>query len=170
MALPDYLRFETAAPKTVKASGGDAAITLTSLANGSARESTKLDLGAQRSRRYKVTFETKLNAAGTNLSEVEIYANFSGSATAGTDNNGGATGTDAAFSNASELKHQWTPIGSLAVSNAAGTGLQRQSWLMVPLDRYPSFLVVNNSGQALSGTAGDHIITITPQDEPITDT
>lgn len=170
MALPDFFKIEPGTAKTIKSSGGDAAITCTSLASGSARESTKLDLGAIFARRWKVTFETKLNAAGTNGTEIELYTNESSSSAAGTDNNGGATGTDAAFSNSSELKHQWAAVGSLAVSNAAGTNLQRQSFYYTPVSRYQSMLVVNNSGVAFSGTATDTIITWTPCEEGIEDT
>lgn len=170
MSLPDYYKTEPGTPITWKASGGTYAITCTSLANGSARQGVKGDLGANWARRWKATLECKLNAAGTNLSEVEVYLSESTSATAGTDNDGGASGTDAALSNPSEVKHQMTPIGSIAVSNALGTGKQQQSWIFTPKSRYQSPAIVNNSGQAFTGTAADTILTLQPLEELIQET
>lgn len=171
MALPDYFKIESgASPITWKASGGSYAITCTSLANGSAREGVKGDLATPRGRRWLVSLETKLAAGGTNGNEIELYFSQSDNATAGTGNAGGATGTDAAFSNASELKLQMIPVGSIAVANSAGTGLQRQHFEFIPIARYVCPVIVNNSGQAFSGTAGDTIITLTPIEESIQDT
>lgn len=170
MALPDYFKREFGTAKTWKASGGTGVITCTSLANGSAQEGAKIDLGANWARAWLVTFETKLASAGTDGSEIELYTNQSISGTPGTSENGGATGADAAFSNAATLKHQWTPVGSIAVAAAASTGVQRQSFEFTPSARYQSPLVVNNSGQAFSGSAGDTIITWTPLEESMNDT
>lgn len=170
MALPDYFKRELGTAKVWKNSGGDGVITCTSLANAAAREGDKIDLGANWARAWLVTFETKLVSAGTDRTEIELYTNQSTSGTAGTANCGGATGADAAFSNSSTLKHQWTPVGSIAVANSAGTGVQRQCYEFTPSARYQSPLVVNNSGVAFSGTAGDTIITWTPLEESINDT
>jgi len=165
MALPDYYKIDpiSGTPITVT-------ITLTSVANGSARQSAKFDFGAIFARRWLATFETKFAIAPTNDTEVELYLSQSSNATAGTGNTGGTSGADAAFSNSSELKKQLEPIGSLACSNALGTGTQRQAFEFQPTQRYGSVVVVNNSGQALSSTAGDHIITLQPLDELINDT
>ena len=65
MALPDYLRVQSGTVKTWKSSGGDAAITLASLANGSYRQGAKLDLGATRAEWYDVYLDIEMAATPT---------------------------------------------------------------------------------------------------------
>lgn len=169
MAVPDYFKVEPGTPITWKAASGTYGITCTNLANGSAREGAKGDLGTNFARRWKVTIEAKLAVAGTNGNEIELYASQSDSATAGTGNAGNTTGADAALANSAETKLQMIPVGSLAVSNALGTGTQRQHFEFIPIARYFIPVVVNNSGQAFSATAGDTIITLTPLEELVQD-
>jgi len=171
MALPDYVKMGLgASPIVWKNSGGNYAITCTSLANGSARQGAKGDLGALFARRWRVEFECKLTSAGTNQNEVEIYVSGSTNATAGTGNAGNASGTDAAYSTPAEYKLQLTPIGSLSVSNNAGTGVQRQAFVFTPDSRYISPVIVNGAGVDFSSTAGDTILTFTPLEESVEDT
>jgi len=171
MALPDYYKVENSGTsKTWKNTGGDYNITCTSLADGSAREGAKGDLGAQWARRWEVTFEFKLTSAGTNGNEVELYASQSDSATAATANEGNATGSDAALTNHAETKQLMTAIGSVPVSNALSTGVQRKKFEYCPTSRYQIPVVVNRSGVAFSSTAGDTIIVFKPLEELIQDT
>lgn len=150
-----------------KASGGDVTFTLTSLANGSGRQSAKADLGATRARLYDVLFASSLASAGTNGNEVELYWGASTSGTAGTDNPGSLSGSDAALTTPDEYKLHLMYVGSLIVSNAAGTGIQKQKFVFSPPTRYGMFVVVNKSGQALGSTAGDHEVRITPLTEAV---
>jgi hypothetical protein len=60
-------------------------------------------------------------------------------------------------------------IGSLILSNARGTNIQKQIMLFSPPCRYGMPVVVNKSGQALGGTAGDHEIRLTPIEEAAED-
>jgi len=170
MALPDYYKVEAGTTKTWKSSGGDYAITCTSLADAAAREGAKGDLGAAWARRYEVTFEFKLTSAGANGTEVELYTSQSDSATAGTNNEGNATGADAALSNPAETKQLMTPIGSVPVSNALGTGTQRKKFEFCPTSRYQIPVVVNRAGVAFSSTAADTIIVFKPLEELIQET
>jgi len=152
--------------KTIKSSGGDAAFTATSLANGSARESAKINLGAvQPEGGWTVTYETKGASAPTAGATSDIYWSASSSATAGTDNRGDASGTDAAYpatGTLAEKLKQLIYIGSLVHSSTTGT--QRQDvGVLTPITQYGSFIVRNASGVAYSATATDHIITLTPR-------
>ena len=167
MALPDYFKTEVGTAKVWQSSGGDYGITCTSLANGSARQGAKGDLGTPFAKRWRLTLEIKLTSAGTNGNEVEVYWAGSDSATAGTGNPGNTSGTDASLSNPSEVKRQLIPVGSLMVANSLGTGVQRQVMEFCPNARYGMPVLVNNSGVAFSGAAADTIITIAPLQDSV---
>lgn len=162
MALPDYSTIELGSEISWKSSGGTYAITLTSLANDAAREGAKGDLGATWEQEFLVALESAVGSAATAGKEVELYWGPSTSGTAGTDNPGNLTGADASLSNPDELKAQCQFVGSLVLSNARGTNVQRQYLTFRPPSRYGTPLVVNKSGQSLSGTAGNHAIRMWP--------
>lgn len=165
MALPDLFKAQQGTAKSWKSTGGDYAITLTSLASAAAREGGKGDLGATWSRRWAVFFTSSVAVAATNGKEIELYWAPSTNATAGTDNPGNVTGVDAALSNPTELVPQLIFIGSLTLSNARGTNIQKQYFVFYPPTRYGTPVVQNLSGQALGATAGDHEIRLTPVDD-----
>lgn len=144
-------------------SGGNPVITATSLANGSARQGGKSDMGANWARQWAVLLKTSLASAGTNGTIIELWWSPSDSATAGTDNAGGASGADGSYGTPAEYKRHLVGIGALEVSNNAGTGIQKVWFpeIYIPM-RYGSPVLVNLSGQALGGTAGDHEIRFVP--------
>src|SRR5688500_5633843 len=74
-----------------------AQLDLTSIANGAARQSDKVDLGATRASRYLVRAAIELDVAPTAGTVVDFYWSSSPSATAGTGNDGGASGADGAY-------------------------------------------------------------------------
>lgn len=166
MALPDYSGLVAGTPITWKSSGGDKAITLTSLANNAAREGEKSatlvdgTLGMPELLEWR--FETAVGSAATDGKAVELYIGESSSATSGTDNPGNLTGADAALSNPDELKRQLYRVGALSLSNARGTNVQKQRFVSYPVCPYVMPVTVNKSGQSLSGTAGNHCIVMTP--------
>jgi hypothetical protein len=171
MALPDFLKYEVGTAKSWKASGGDYALTCTSVTNGNGRQGDKGDLGANRARVYTVLFTSSVGSAATAGNEIELWWAPSTSGTAGTDNPGGLSGTDATFNTTpDEYKLQLIYIGSLILSNNAGTGVQKQYFLFSPPTRYGMPVVVNKSGQTLGSTAGDHTVIITPNEEAVEDT
>lgn len=151
--------------KTWKSSGGTAAITLTSLANGAARQGAKMDLGATFSARYAAFLDMDINVAPTAGERIELWLAWSNDATAGNFNPGGVSGTDAAYKAAEEdeWKKQLDFAGALiATADGAGT-IQRQVVGVVEAKaRYVSAVIVNKSGQALSATAANHVITLVP--------
>jgi hypothetical protein len=171
MAISSYLKFLVGTAKSWKSSGGDYALTCTSVTNGNGRQGAKGDLGANRARIWDVLFTSSVGASAAAGSEIELWWAPSTSATAGTDNPGAATGTDAAYSTAvDEYKFQLVFIGSLVLTNSAATGVQRQYMSFVPPCRYGMPVVINKSGQTLGSTAGDHTVTLTPREEGVSDT
>lgn len=171
MALPDYLLCEVGSALTWKSSGGTYALTCTSVTNGNGRQGAKGDLGQYRARRWLVEFTSSVGSAATAGNEIELYWAPSTSATAGTDNPGGLSGTDATFNTTpDEYKLQLIFLGSLILSNNAGTAIQKQYFFFEPPARYGSPAVVNKSGQTLGSTAGDHTVTLTPILDAVYDT
>lgn len=171
MALPDFLKYEVGTSKTWKSSGGTYALTLTSVTNGNGRQGDKGDLGANRARIWDVLFTASVGVAATAGNEIELWWAPSDSATPGTDNGGGVTGADGTFNTTpDEYKQQLTFIGSLILSNNAGTGIQKQWLSFSPSQRYGSPVVVNKSGQTLGATATDHTLTFIPREEAQEDT
>lgn len=165
--MPSYPQLVAGTAKTWRNTGGDYALTLTSLASSSTagREGAKGDFFDATYGLPELvvwTLETKMTSAPTDGNVVELWVGESTSATAGTGNPGGLTGADAAVTNADQRRRQCNLAGSLSLSNNVGTGAQRQHFTYFPSLRYLVPLVFNNSGTALSGTAGDHILTGTP--------
>jgi hypothetical protein len=170
MALPDYFKREAGTAKSWKSSGGDYALTLTSLANGSYRQGAKGDLGAAWAQEWAVMFSSAVGSAATNGLTIDLYWAPSTSGTAGTDNPGNCDGTDSALSSGAELVKQLIPLGSLHLSNARGTNVQKEYFVLAPPTRYGMPVIGNISGQTLGSTAGDHEVRLTPMEDNVQDT
>jgi len=173
MALPDYSYPQIGTPKVWRASGGDYTLTLTSLADQAARQGAKGDFNdgtlGTIPEYIDILLETKMAVAAANGTIIEVWCGQSDNATATTNNPAGLTGSDAAFGTPTEYKLQLDFVGALALSNNAATGTQKQKFRCYPTTRYWIPVIVNLGGQALSSTAGDHILTCTPYYRKIAD-
>lgn len=130
-------------------------VTLTSLANGSARESTAIDNTSNKYLDAIVRVLTNGQASGTGLMDVYVYAAL-GDAASYTD---GATGSDAAFTAANRRNAKY--LDSIQMN--AGTAVQAvlRSVASVFGGLLPEewgLIFINSSGAALSATGGDHVI------------
>jgi hypothetical protein len=170
MALPDYFKNAQGTAISWKSSGGDYALTLTSLTNGSYRQGAKGDLGATWAQQFAVLFTSSVGSAATNGLTINLFWATSTNGTAGTDNPGNTDGTDSSLSNGSEVSQQLIFIGSLNLSNARGTNVQKQYFTFFPPTRYGMPVVGNLSGQTLGGTAADHEVRLTPIESLVQDT
>jgi len=97
MSLPDYFRVRSTVTKSFKASGGDAAFTTASRANGAATQSAKIDLGSPRGGIVRVKASRELAATPTAGATLDYYWNPSTNSSPSTDNMGGASGSDGAY-------------------------------------------------------------------------
>lgn len=134
----------------------DVVLTLSALANAAGRQSTKVDLGANRSALYEVLgcvdFTGETPTAGN---AVDYYWLPSTSTTTGNGNVAGNSGSDAAAPGGavpsgltvSEFAAMGIYIGSLVVSDDAAV---QNGYVgrFSPPTRYGQLLVVNNSGDA----------------------
>lgn len=143
---------------TWTSSGGDKAITLTSLANNAGRIGASLDRGATRSRRLRFTVQVDFATSPTDGTTVDLYLVTS-------DNNtnwdGGTSPTDAALGSADTLRN-YIFVGSLVCDNLTSPN-QLQSFEIECGARYIAPVLYNNAtGQALTSTGTDQKIILTP--------
>lgn len=137
-------------------SGGDETLTLTSLADGNGRAGDEHDFGATHAARVRISLEVDFNVAPTAGETVDVYWSSSHD---GTDYDGECTGSDADYNSEDDMKRLHY-VGSLVASN--DTDPQRASWVFFLPARYGLPVVSNQSGQALTSTGTDQIITVTP--------
>lgn len=129
-------------------------ITLTSLANGSARESTVIDLTAVKPDDLIIRIQTTGQASGTSTLDIYAYA-----ALADTTYADSATGSDAAFTAANRLNAKFVDAVKMNATTAVKSILRSLAAAFggVLPDKV-GFIFVNSSGAALSATAGNHVI------------
>lgn len=140
---------------TWTSSGGDKTLDLSSLANAAGRQGDEHDFGATFPERVRIELVVDFNAAPSAGRTMDVYW---ASSDDGTNYDGEASGSDAAFALADCARLHY--VGSLVVSNDADP--QRASWVFFLPARYGVPVVYNASGQALTATGTDQILTVTP--------
>lgn len=153
-----YVSPETAI--TFKASGGSAVLTMTSLANGAGRVSAQIDRGAgAHAAKYLVEVQTKSGTAMTVGGTLQVYLAM---AQADATQPDGAVGqVDAALTSIEQRRNLLLACIAEAPVTTSGAQLKASGEVVVSA-RYVSVVPVNELGAALSATASDHIITLTP--------
>lgn len=175
MALPDYGRVQNATVKTFRSSGGDAAITLASLASASARQSAKIDLGSTRAPIFGVKADIEIGATPTAGNTIDLYWAPSNSGTASIDNPGNVSGSDAVYSgyasnNIDASVRQLFFIGSFVCTSQATPVVQRAFvGMFTPPTRYGSLIVHNRSGAAIHSSDANTNIVFMPVEDVIED-
>jgi hypothetical protein len=176
MALPDYLRTSTGTALTLQNTGGSAAITLASLANGNGtsaggRQSATLDFGASWAREWRVDFDFELAATPTAGNAINLFASWQDATGAG---DGNTSGSDAAYTgysnNIDASTRQLELLGAAVVTGQATSTIQRALvGIIRPKARYANIVVDNRSGAAFHSTNTNQIITFTPLEESLVD-
>jgi len=134
-----------------------ATITLASLASGSARQSAVIDFGANHAAEALIRLRTKWASAPTGGTLPRLFAAW---CETNSDYPGGCSGGDAALSDSDDLRNldELKPLVA-----DADTDSQVVSCYVRVQARYLILVVYNDAtGQALSSTAGDHALTVTP--------
>ena len=141
---------------------------MTSLGNGSYRQSDKVDLGALRASAYAVRAALEFSATPTAGNTVEFWWAPSPSATAGTANAGGVSGADGAYtgysSNADASVQQLDRIG-VFVCTAQATGTVQVGEVigyLIPKERYGSLVEKNGGGSAMHSDAVECHVVLDP--------
>ena len=155
--------------KTWINSGGDYGITFASVADNAARQGAKGDLGASFAEEWGVLFAIETGSVAPSAGEAyELWWAGSPNTTAGTDNPGGASGTDSAYKagEVDEWKKQLMFVGALSCTNDANT-IQTQMLSFSPKFRYGMPVIVNKSGQTANSSNTNHRAVFYPL--PVTD-
>lgn len=186
MALPDNLLVQNGtaivfadvtdyAPATANNLGTRTAqFNMESVANGAARQSDKVDLGATRAEEYELFAALEIAATPTAGAVISFYWAPSFSATAGTANPGGVSGADSAYAGyssnmaASALQLQF--IGDfVCTAQATGTVQQARVGAFRPKHRYGTLVVRNDSGAAMHNDAVEMSVLMSPLQGAVTD-
>lgn len=154
--MPSQLLQEQGTDIVWTSAAGDEVITLTSLANGDGRAGEKHDFGATHPEWVRISVELDYNVAPTAGEVVLVYWSSSHD---GTDYDGECTGSDAAY-DAEEDLLRLHYVGALVCTN--DTDPQRASFRFQLPARYGLPVINNQSGQALTATGTDQVITVTP--------
>lgn len=165
--MANEILIKTGTSITWKAAGGDYAITLTGIAVDAARQGAKGDLGATRAARWAVRVSANMDAAPAAGKTLEYWWSSSTSAVAATDNTGGASGSDAAYTGSAggtvdQTKYQLQHIGDLVLTPDADGVVQVAEFTFYPLQRYGMPVLVNKADQALEGDDDSHQIVFVP--------
>lgn len=174
MAVLGTFKESDGTAKVIRNSGGDAAITLASLANGNGtstggRQSASLDFGATRARRYRLECNFEMAATPTAGNAINLFGSWNTSTGAG---EGNTSGSDAAYTgysnNIDAATRQLEFLGS-HICTAQATTTQQRSIVGVisPKGRYLNLVVDNRSGAAFHSTDTNQFITFTPIEETI---
>jgi len=148
---------------TFKSSGGTVLFTPTSVANAAGRISTQWDRGAgSQPMRYVWRATTKAAAALAVGNQLQIF--FATSDGTNVDGNQGTT--DAAFAATDKRNNLWY-VGAIVADSTTNGEVQTASGTIEIFTRYVSVVWWNALGQALSGTAGDHLFTLTAVSDEI---
>jgi hypothetical protein len=141
------------------------ALDLTSLATTKARQGAKGDLGAVRAERFMVRVGIEFDVAPVIGAVVDVFWSASASPTAGTGNDGGASGADAAYQDGSEAEWlaQLMYLGSLvATADAAPVAQIQTVGIFRPPVRYGMQVVRNATAQAFEGDAVEMFVALIP--------
>lgn len=136
---------------------------------GTARQSIKADLGNPRAALYAVTAAIELASDPAANGSIDFYWSYSESATAAVGNAGHATGADGAYAatagyTLAELLRHLQFIGSMpAAVQEDGDGVQlAHVGIFMPLARYGSLIVYNNTSVAFHSDAAEMAVRFMP--------
>jgi hypothetical protein len=177
VALPDYFKCGAGTAKTIKNSGGTAAITLASLANGNGtsaggRQAATLDLGALWAQWWRIDTDFELAATPTAGNAINLYGSFAPATGAG---RGNTSGSDAAYTGYSNnidaaAKHLEFLGSHVCTAQATSTVQKASVGLIFPKGQYLNVVVDNRSGAAFHSTDTNQVITLTPLEFSLEDT
>lgn len=177
VALPDFEKILQGTAKVIRNSGGDAAITLASLANGNgtstgARQSASLNLGSSWARAWRLETEFELAATPTAGNAINLFASWNTSTGAGDANTSGSDAAYTGYSNNIDAStRQLEFLGAHICTAQATTTVQKSLvGIIFPKGQYLNLVVDNRSGAAFHSTDTNQRIVLTPLDCSIADT
>lgn len=160
--------------KVIRNSGGDAAITLASLANGNGtsaggRQAVTLDLGAKRARRYRLECNFELAATPTAGNAINLFGSWASVTGAGEGNTSGSDAAYTGYSNNIDAATKQLEFLGSHLCTAQATSTQQRSIVgtIYPKGQFLNLVVDNRCGAAFHNTETNQFITLTPIEETI---
>ena len=137
-----------------------------SVADDAAVQSGKFDLGANRAPRYSVQSTVGFGSAPTTGERVDYYIGWSVTSSAALANPGGLIGSSSGYTGGPNLTldeglSQLDFVGSMVLGAYAGNQTSPVG-TMVPKERYGVLVMVNRSGQSITGSGVDTHTVLTP--------
>jgi len=174
MAVLGTFKTSEGTAKVIRNSGGNAAITLASLANGNGtstggRQSATLDLGANFAKRWRLETNFELASTPTAGNAINLFASWNSSTGAGEGNTSGADATYTGYSNNIEAATKQLEFLGSHICTSQVTSTQQRSLVgtIEAKGRYLNLVVDNRSGAAFHSTDTNQFITLTPLEETI---
>jgi hypothetical protein len=174
VALPDAFKIQEGTAKVIRNTGGNAAITLASLANGNGtsaggRQSASLDLGSTWAQRWRLECNFELAATPTAGNAINLFGSWNSSTGAGEGNTSGSDASYTGYSNNIDAATRQLEFLGSHICTAQATTTQQRSFVSVifPKGRYLNLVVDNRSGAAFHSTDSNQFITLTPLEETI---
>jgi hypothetical protein len=145
----------------------DVEMAMTGLANGSYFQSAKFDFGENRAEKYIPRIAIEIAATPTAGNTIEIWLAESQSATAGTANPGGVSGSNGSYTgysgNADASVKQLHYLGAFTVTAQATPTVQIiRGFKFSPGERYGSLVLKNGSGAAFHSDDVEIHVTFDP--------
>lgn len=174
MAVLGTFKTSEGTAKVIRNSGGNAAITLASLANGNGtstggRQSATLDLGANWARQWRLETNFELAATPTAGNAINLFASWNTTTGAGEGNTSGSDAAYTGYSNNIDAATKQLEFLGAHICTSQSTATQQRSLvgLIMPKGRYLNLVVDNRSGAAFHSTDTNQFITLTPLEETI---
>jgi len=174
VALPDAFKIQEGTAKTLRSSGGSAAITLASLANSNGtstggRQSASLDMGANWAQRWRLECNFELAATPTAGNAIDLHASWNSATGAGDANTSGSDAVYSGYSsNLNAALNQLEFLGSHICTSQVTSTVQRSLvGVIFPKGRWLNLVVVNRSGAAFHSSDANCVITLTPLEDTI---
>jgi hypothetical protein len=159
--MPNAVYLRRGTSKVFKASGGDVTFSVDGISNGAGRVSARADFGAAPAPdMFEVTMEIDATSTPTTATVARVYVIGADASTGGTRVDGGWSESDQAASDEDRFRN-CKLIASVQADEVSGNKFTRTERFS-DSRRYFQVAVWNAYGVALSSTANDTVITITP--------
>lgn len=174
MAVLGTFKVSEGTPRVIRNSGGNAAITLASLANGNgtstgARQAATLDLGTNWAQRWRLETNFEMAATPTDGNAINLFASWNTTTGAGEGNTSGSDAAYTGYSNniTSAARHLEFLGAHVVTAQATSTQQRAIVGTIFPKGRYLNLVVENRAGAAFHSTDTNQFITLTPLEETI---
>jgi hypothetical protein len=174
MAVLGTFKTSEGTAKVIRNTGGDAVISLASVANGNGtstggRQSATLDLGANWAKQWRLETNFELASTPTAGNAINLFASWNSSTGAGEANTSGSDAAYTGYSNNIDAATKQLEFLGAHICTSQVTSTQQRSFVgtITPKGRYMNLVVDNRSGAAFHSTNDNQFITLTPLEETI---